>query len=125
MPVLAQQGDEDQLDLVKRQSGPDAATGAAAEGKEFARAVAALQKTLRPEGPGIGVEIGALVYRLDTPEEHIAGFESPARQLQVFLYQAGEEKHRHRMDAQHLVDHGVEVTQPLDFLGVVRVVAAV
>ena len=65
------------------------------------------------------------MYRLDTPEEHIAWLEGPARHLQVFLYQAGEEKHRHRMDAQHLVDHGVEVTQPLDFLGVIRVVAAV
>jgi hypothetical protein len=40
--MLAQQGDEDQLHLIKRQSGPDAATGAAAEGKEFASAVAAL-----------------------------------------------------------------------------------
>ena len=40
--MLAQQGDEDQLHLIKRQSGPDAATGAAAEGKEFARAVVAL-----------------------------------------------------------------------------------
>jgi hypothetical protein len=65
------------------------------------------------------------MHRLDTPEEHIAGLKGPARQLQVFLHQAGEEKHRHRMDAQHLVDHGAEVWKPLDFLGVVRVVAAV
>lgn len=121
--MLAQQGGEDQLHLVKRQSGPDAATGAATEGEEFARAVAALQKPLRPEDPGIGVELGALVHRLDAAEEHIAGLEGPAGHLQGFLHQAGEEKHRHRMDAQHLVDHGAEIRKPLDPLGIIRILA--
>src|SRR6185503_4005656 len=80
--TLPQDRGQDDLELVEREGGPDAASGAAAERNVLVWAERALEEALGPEGLRLRVERGPPVQRGRRQVEADAGGQAPRPELE-------------------------------------------